>query len=842
LVRWTPLALLAAAAVAIPAQAGPAAQSSARAKAGVKAEIKRGTLRITGNRRANKVTLRLKRRRRGILEVDVKSNGKADFAFRRRAFKRILVRGGRGNDTLAISERNGSFVGSERTALEGGRGNDRVVFTGTSRRDSVALSRNGRRLRLRRSAASGAAAANMPVSGRSLERLTVTPAGGADVITVGNLARTGIREATLQLGSRGRGDGAADRLVVNGTGVHDSLGAAVDGARVELAGLGPEVSLVNAEPADGVAFDGRGGADTLHLAATPGADTMTVSAAGASMRAGIGVTTVDADGVEAVRLEPLAGADTVSVSDLAGTDVSQVAADLAAGAGGPADGQMDRLTVNGRGAADNIAVSSSGTAVVVSGLTAGHSVLAADPVDRLTVNGLAGADTLNAAGLAANSVALVLRGGPDADTLTGSPGADTFSWNPGDGADVIGGGGAADTLAFNGSSAGETLTVAQSATPGHIQTSIAPEFSVDIDDVETVLFTPGAGVDFVTVSPITGTDLTQVTADLGPGDGQTDTVDVLGTAAADTITASAGAGGVNVTGVPVRTTVTGAEPALDVLEIQGQGLDDVIDGSALPANLIGLTSLGGLGADIFLGSQGKDVAIGGDGDDVALLAAGDDTFTWNPGDDNDTVEGQAGTDRLLFNGANVAENISIAPNGGRVLFFRNVASVTMDMNDVETIDFNALGGADTITVADMSGTDLLQTNLALAGVGGGGDGAADNVILNGTGGNDTLTLTGGANILHAIGLATALRITGGEPTNDRLTVNGAVGNDTIDASAVGVGAVLLTLNGDAGNDTLTGGDGNDTINGGADVDTVRGGPGADTLDGGGQVGDVVIQD
>ena len=32
----------------------------------------------------------------------------------------------------------------------------------------------------------------------------------------------------------------------------------------------------------------------------------------------------------------------------------------------------------------------------------------------------------------------------------------------------------------------------------------------------------------------------------------------------------------------------------------------------------------------------------------------------------------------------------------------------MDLNDVETIDFNALGGADKITVNDLTGTDVTQ--------------------------------------------------------------------------------------------------------------------------------------
>ena len=55
-------------------------------------------------------------------------------------------------------------------------------------------------------------------------------------------------------------------------------------------------------------------------------------------------------------------------------------------------------------------------------------------------------------------------------------------------------------------------------------------------------------------------------------------------------------------------------------------------------------------------------------------------FTWDPGDGNDVVEGQDGHDTLLFNGANVSENIDIMANGARVLLFRNVANVTMDID------------------------------------------------------------------------------------------------------------------------------------------------------------------
>ena len=62
-----------------------------------------------------------------------------------------------------------------------------------------------------------------------------------------------------------------------------------------------------------------------------------------------------------------------------------------------------------------------------------------------------------------------------------------------------------------------------------------------------------------------------------------------------------------------------------------------------------------------------------------MLGAGDDTFVWNPGDGSDTVDGQAGSDTLLFNGANVNENIDISANGAHARLFRDVANITMDL-------------------------------------------------------------------------------------------------------------------------------------------------------------------
>ena len=222
------------------------------------------------------------------------------------------------------------------------------------------------------------------------------------------------------------------------------------------------------------------------------------------------------------------------------------------------------------------------------------------------------------------------------------------------------------------------------------------------------------------------------------------------------------------------------------------------------------------------------------------MGAGDDTFVWNPGDDNDTLEGQDGFDKMLFNGSNAAEQITISANGGRVTFFRDVANVVMDLNDTELIDFNALGGSDKITINDMSGTDVTEVNINLGLPGGVGDGAADTIIINATNGDDVVLVVGDSGGVSVLGLATQINITGFEAANDRIVINTLAGDDVVEASGLGAGAIQLQADGGPGNDILVGGDGNDVLFGGDGDDVLIGGPGLDVLDG--SFGDnVVIQ-
>ncbi len=126
------------------------------------------------------------------------------------------------------------------------------------------------------------------------------------------------------------------------------------------------------------------------------------------------------------------------------------------------------------------------------------------------------------------------------------------------------------------------------------------------------------------------------------------------------------------------------------------------------------------------------------------------------------------------------ENIALSDDGGRLRFTRDVANITMDTDGVENVDFNALGGTDTIRVNDLTATDVTKVDLDLAGTPGGsaGDGAVDNVFVAGTNGNDRIRVDTAGSDADVTGLASAVSITNAEPT-DRLSLNTLAGRDRV---------------------------------------------------------------
>jgi Ca2+-binding RTX toxin-like protein len=209
------------------------------------------------------------------------------------------------------------------------------------------------------------------------------------------------------------------------------------------------------------------------------------------------------------------------------------------------------------------------------------------------------------------------------------------------------------------------------------------------------------------------------------------------------------------------------------------------------------TLAGGSGAERLLGGSGNDSIDGNRGADTAFMGSGKDTFIWDPGDGSDKVEGQSGADTMVFNGAAAAEQVDVSANGTRLRFFRNPGNITMDTAGVERVDFNALGGADSIKVNDLKATDVRQLNLDLAAALGGttGDAQADRVTLVGTEGRDRVDVSGDAGTVKVSGLAAAIRILHPEAALDRIDIHTLGGADSVVSAGLAAGAIQLFVDG-----------------------------------------------
>jgi hypothetical protein len=204
---------------------------------------------------------------------------------------------------------------------------------------------------------------------------------------------------------------------------------------------------------------------------------------------------------------------------------------------------------------------------------------------------------------------------------------------------------------------------------------------------------------------------------------------------------------------------------------------------------------GGDGAERFLAGPGDDAVDGNRGADVGLLGSGHDTFRWDPGDGSDAIDGASGFDTMDFNGAAVAEKMELVADGERAVFFRDVANIRMDLDRVERVDLTTLGGVDSFTAGDLSGTDLRVIDVDLAGPAGGGDGVVDTVTVFGTDGDDRVAVEADASRVIVGGLPATTRIAGAD-TADRLQVNTLDGRDEV--VVAGDVAPLVTVTVDLG--------------------------------------------
>ncbi len=786
-----------------------------------------------------------------------------------------LLFGGAGNDTLTGGDADDQMFGEagddrmiwnpgdDSDLMEGGEGTDTAEVNGGNGAEQFTITTNGARVRFDR-----VNPAPFSIDIGTTENLVLHAGGGDDTVTAtGNLA------ALIKLTLDG---GAGNDTILGGNGNDQLIGG--DGNDFIDGNQGADTALMGAgddtfqwDPGDGSDIvEGGDGTDTMLFNGSNVNESFELSANGGRLRftRNVGNILMDTNDVEKVDVHALGGVDTVTINDLKATDVREVDVDLGA-TGGVADGAADTVNAIGTNSAQTINVTGAGGSIAITGLSAAINIEHSEAQDALVIRALGGNDTINAATLSADSAKLTIDAGAGNDTILGGRGADTliggdgndfidgnqgndtafmgagndtFQWDPGDGSDVVEGEAGTDTMLFNGANVSEKIDLSANGERLRFTRDIA-NITMDTNDVEIVTFNALGGADTINVGDLTGTDVTRFTVDLGGtvgqiGDGQTDTITDNGTQAAETIQVRTVNGEARVTGIPTELRIAGADAdGRDALTVDGGAGDDTINASGFAKDSLHLTLSGGLGVDKLIGSAGNDVFIGGDGNDTALMGAGDDTFIWNPGDDNDIVEGQAGVDTMLFNGANVAENVDISANGGRVLFARNIANVTMDSDNVEHITFNALGGVDNINVNDLSGTDVTQVNVNLANAAGVGDAAADSVTAFATNGDDVAVITRQGTDIQVSGLAAQVNVSGAEVA-DTVTVKGLGGDDVMDASSVAAGGAHIVLDGGAGDDILIGSAGDDVLLGGDGDDVLIGGGGTDVLDGG--AGDNII--
>jgi len=436
------------------------------------------------------------------------------------------------------------------------------------------------------------------------------------------------------------------------------------------------------------------------------------------------------------------------------------------------EGGNDTEVFNGSNASEKLDLSANGARVRLSRDVA-NVVQDMNGIESLTLNALGGSDVVTVNDLAGTdlthaNINLASTGGegdgqPDTVIANGTEGADTVHVGSNPAGHVVVSGLAAQLEVSGGEAA----------------TSTSPGDTVQVDTLggdDTI--TDGIGV----------TGLGAVGIDGGAG---SDTVTYSGTEGDDTIAIAADGTAVS-TFAPGTATSPQNTSNVEQLDVLGLGGNDAITASGGLAGLTNLSIEGGSGNDTIIGGDGNDRVSGGSGNDsvdggrgndVVLLGSGTDTFIWNPGDASDTVEGEGGKDTELFNGANVSEKLDLAANGSRVRLFRDVANVVQDMNGIESLTLNALGGSDTITVNDLAGTDLTHANINLAGTGGEGDGQPDTVIANGTPGPDKVHVgTAGSSVVVS-GLPTELQLTGGEAANDGLQINTLGGKDSVSVAA-----------------------------------------------------------
>ena len=378
--------------------------------------IEQRTLRIEGTADADTATLS---ERYGRVKVDL---GGQEFDFRSHRIDRIRVDLGDGLDTLAV----------DREDVRASAAGDRVRLSGGEplELDNVDKLRLNGAHDVTVDDLSATDVFQVDVDAGALERATVNGSNDDDQISVGSfgvpsvLGPTFVRfenaapTARLTVDGRagddivsastaamqltlvgGSGDntllgGPGDDTLVGGDGFDDVKGGKGD----DVARLGGNFDRFSWAPGDGSdSVDGGSSRDSLFMQGTNDPEAYGVQRDGKHVRLTREGDALDLNGIE--EIDPVAGggADTFAIGDLSGSGVALV--DVSLGSGLPGgDGQPDRVSVQGTGKVDRLALTGrvvvAGTATLT-GLPATVNISHAEPADTLALDTGAGDDTLD---------------------------------------------------------------------------------------------------------------------------------------------------------------------------------------------------------------------------------------------------------------------------------------------------------------------------------------------------------------------------------------------------------------------------------------------------------------
>jgi len=277
---------------------------------------------------------------------------------------------------------------------------------------------------------------------------------------------------------------------------------------------------------------------------------------------------------------------------------------------------------------------------------------------------------------------------------------------------------------------------------------------------------------------------------------------------------------------------------------------------AVDLSLTGMQETGAGGIDVL---DGIENLIGGDFDD--LLAGNDQNNELSGGSGNDMLVGGAGDDQ--YDGGSDADTITYerTTQGVVVNLLAGTASGAEIGSDTLANIENVIGGSGNDTITGNGNANLLEGrggNDTLTAIGGNGNilrggegddaligGFGNDVQLQGNGGADSFTGGTGADDFYIDALDISFDGGGGYDrlivvdtngvnvalagTNMERTIGGS-GNDVFDGTGV---ATTLVMSGLGGNDTLTGSSAADQLSGGEDNDLLNGGSGDDFLFGDG---------